>query len=158
MKHFLTRLDHWIGMKIFIPPIIAFCHATRQNQHEAAGCFNVSAFLLLAYEISQLPPTFPGHIFFALFLFFAYNLYRAAFIRGVPYQTSTFFRGIYWTLAIGTSWTTLLSAIVGLDYDLYNEFFWLLILAGDYASSIGTLPPRKKRDSAKHAKNAEARS
>ena len=158
MKHLLKSFDHWVGTRMFVPPIIAFCQATRQNQHEAAGCFAITAFLLSAYEISQTEPSTTGYIFFTLFIIFAVGIYYVTFIRHEETRSSSSFRAVAWFFLTMAVIRTTLLVIFGLNFDLYTEAFWILILASDYASGIGTIPPRKKRDSAKNAREAHARS
>lgn len=158
MKSLLKRLDHWVGTRMFVPPIIAFCQATRQNQHEAAGCFGIAAFLLSSYEISRSEASTTGYIYFSLFIFFAIVIYYMTFIRREETRSSSSFRAVSWFFLTIAIIRTAVLVSTGRDFDLYTEAFWILILASDYASGIGTIPPRKKRDSSKSPKEAHARS
>ena len=152
----LRRFDSWLGKNVFVPPIIAFCHATRQNQHEAAGCFSVFAFLLACWEISSSGPGFLDYIFIMLFAFIAYDYYQRIFVRGLPHRAHFFFRVVSGAMILFNLIPWLILVFLGDVTDVYGIIFWTLLLAAEYAGGIGTLPPRKKRQKKGHAKPAHS--
>ena len=80
------------------------------------------------------------------------------FIQREETRSSPSFRAVSWFFLTIAIIRTAVLVSTGRDFDLYTEAFWILILASDYASGIGTIPPRKKRDSSKSPKEAHARS
>ena len=142
----LKRLDIWMGKNVFIPPIIAFCHATRQTQHETAGCLFITAFFLLCWDILQEASSSWEYLLIPLYLFFIVSIYRDAFIVGSKPAPTPLIRYVAWFFLAANAFLWLANALTGRIDDLRDEIFWALIVAAEYALAIDTLPPRRKRD------------
>ena len=146
MTAILRRLDAWLGRTLFVPPIVSFCHATRQNQHEAAACFQIAAFFVLCWDVVREASFAWEYLFLPLFLFFIVSIYHHAFMLGRTSHPTPVLRYFAWFVLAANVGLWLLTAAHGTIDDLRNELFWTLVIAAEYALSIDNLPPRRKRD------------
>jgi hypothetical protein len=126
-----TKVDHWIGKTLFVPPIIKFCQITRQSQFAVSRLF---------WFIAALDGFYRAETLFGAFLWGGLSIVMmvsAAQRADTPTASFMFFR---------------LLAIFLLAIDLINGAatgqwagieFWMFVLVAEYAAIIRTIPPRE---------------
>lgn len=158
MKTFLKRIDAWVGKNLFVPPIIAFCRATRQNQYEATGCFIIIACLIACWDTSRPPRSLVSYIWFSSFVFITIIAYITYFIRKVTGPMDRFTSVFSKIMLVLQVFLLLVFYIpMGSDENAYNTAFWVFAVAAIYASNIKNIPPRKKPQSQGSGKVSQAR-
>ncbi len=133
----MRRFDAWIGKTLFHPIIIAVCHLTRQTQyavHHALWFFAACHTTYFAQGSSW------GWVAF-LWLWVLTSFIVAAFAPDMEARPSGFMRGAFWIcFVIGVATD---SARGSIDDGTVRA---LLILFAEYAATIKTLPPRKRKE------------
>lgn len=124
-----TKIDHWIGTTLFVPPIIKFCQLTRQSQFAVSRLFWFIAAMDGFYRAETL---FGSLLWGGLSIVMMISAVRRA---DSPTASFMFFR---------------LLAIILLTMDVVKGFvtnewagieFWILVLLAEYAAIIRTIPP-----------------
>lgn len=126
-----AKIDQWIGKNLFIPPIIKFCHLTRQTQFAVARLFWFVAALDAFYHAKTL---FSTILWGGMSLVMMVTATRRA---DDPTASFMLFRmlGVLLFL-LDTLRGVLTGEWAGLE-------FWLFVLIAEYAATIRTLPPRE---------------
>jgi hypothetical protein len=128
----LTEIDHWIGKTLFLPPIIKLCQLTRQSQFAVSRLF---------WFIAALDAFYRAETLFSSVLWGGMSIVMmvlAARRADTPTASFMFFRllaVVMLILDIGKGATS--GSWAGFE-------FWLFVLVAEYASTIRTIPPRRK--------------
>lgn len=139
----LRSIDRWIGLNLFVPPIVKLCQWTRQSQYAVSRLFWFIAALDGFYRATSLF----GSIVFGLLSLLM--MITASMRADSPTMSAMWFR----MLALAF---LLLDIIKGAATDAWaGAEFWLFVLIAEYAATIRTIPPLAERKTA--AKASEAR-
>jgi hypothetical protein len=131
-----TKIDHWVGKTLFVPPIIKLCQLTRQSQFAVSRLFWFIAALDGFYRADTLFGSILWGGLSALMMF------SAAQRADSPATSFMFFR---------------LLAVLMLVIDLVRGAaigewagieFWVFISVAEYAAIIRTIPPKEAAKSA----------
>ncbi|KKW92280.1 hypothetical protein [Sphingobium chungbukense] len=143
----LTRLDAWLGMNLFHPPIILLCQLTRQTQY---AMYRALWFFACCHATYYAKDDGWGWAAF-LWLWTIITFISAAFTPDVPTQSFGLFRFFVWSMLvidlIGIASGGALHSLA-----IRN----LIILFAEYAATIKAIPPRRKRERRTSAKEARA--
>jgi hypothetical protein len=126
-----AKADAWIGKNLFIPPIIKFCHLTRQTQYAVARLFWFIAALDGFYRAETL---FSSLLWGGLSVVMMITAVRRA---DAPTPTFMWFR----MLSVALFVLDLLK--VAITGEWAGVEFWIFVLFAEYAATIRTLPPRE---------------
>lgn len=138
-----TKVDHWIGKTLFVPPIIKFCQLTRQSQFAVSRLFWFIAALDGFYRAETL---FGSLLWGGLSIVMMVSAARRA---DNPTASHMFFR---------------LLAVLMLAIDLVRGAatgewagveFWIFVLVAEYAAIIRTIPPKEASKPAVRMSRAE---
>lgn len=141
----LSRLDAWLGKTLFHPPIILACQLTRQTQyamHRALWFFAACHATVYLEHDDWLWVVF-------MWFFVAITLISATVCADWPDISVRAFRLFWFFLLIGQVSVTLLGGDL-----LASAIRSVIILFAEYAATIKTIPPRRKRDRRSSAKEA----
>jgi hypothetical protein len=141
----LSRLDIWLGKTLFHPPIILACQLTRQTQHAMHKALWFFAACHATYFL-------PYDSWFIVALVWGYTILLmigATAFADVPSRSWGGFRLVIWIFVILGLITT---AITGEVREA--QFREIIILFAEYAATIKTIPPRRKRERRTSAKEA----
>lgn len=141
----IRRLDRWVGLRLFHPPIVWLCQQADMTQYALARYAWMAATLTFVARIGSSPySTGTAFAVFATVMALTSTIGAALFAH-VPTRPSFPMRLLIWGIGIIllTAW------LRGLRGN--GAFFWemtweLLALTGEYAKTIGTIPPRKRPD------------
>ena len=125
-----TKIDHWVGKTLFVPPIIKLCHLTRQSQFAIARLFWFVAALDAFYRADTV---FWSVVWGGISVVL---LISATWRADTPTTSFMFLR----LLALGALCFSLLRGLVTGHWA--GSEFWLFVLFAEYAGTIRTLPPR----------------
>ena len=139
----LTHIDQWIGKTLFVPPIVKFCHLTRQSQFAVSRLFWFAAALNGLYHAE----TMIGWVIWGGMSIVM--MVSAAHRADSPTASFMFFRLLALVLLI----LDLVGGAVTGDWG--GAEFWLFVLFAEYAAAIRNLPPAAKAKPRQKA--AEAR-
>ena len=149
----VRRLDYWIGTRLFHPPIIWLCQRTGLTQHAVARYAWMAATLTFVARIGSGPNY--TSMWFAIFAtaMALLSTIGTALFPGLPTHPSFGFRVALWAIGL-----VQLFAVVRGDH-LGRDFAWevtwtVLALTAEYAKTITTIPPRKRRERRITAKEA----
>jgi hypothetical protein len=145
----IRRIDHWIGTRLFHPPIIRLCQRTGMTQFAVARYAWMLAAWTLVMRIS-----FEGvgdWIVSALILVVTVlETWRAAVMPNAPTRCNDGLRSIILLFAaidIGTLiFTSARSGFPGLSWSHAWDLFALI---AEYAKTIRTIPPRSAPETRK---------
>jgi hypothetical protein len=140
---FFTKIDHWVGKTLFVPPIIKLCQLTRQTQFAVSRLF---------WFIAALDGFYHADTLFSSVLWGGMSvvmMITASQRADHPTASFVFFRMLG---LVFLALDLLKGAFTG---EWAGVEFWLLVLLAEYASTIRTVPPR---ETAKVAAKAHARS
>lgn len=126
-----TKVDHWIGKTLFVPPIIKLCQLTRQSQFAVSRLFWFVAALDGFYRAATL---FGSIIWGGLSVIMMVTAARRA---DSPTVSFMFFR----LLAVFLLALDLLKGAATGDWAGIE--FWILVLVAEYAAIIRTIPPKE---------------
>lgn len=133
----LAKIDRWIGLNLFIPPIIKLCQVTRQTQFAVSRLFWFLAALDAFYRAETLVWSI---LWGAICIVMLISAGRRA---DSPTASFMFLR----MLALALLVIDLLAGLVTSEWS--GVEIWLLVLIAEYAATIRTLPPtepsREKR-------------
>lgn len=142
-RMFFSRIDHWVGRTLFVPPIIKLCQLTRQTQFAVSRLF---------WFIAALDGFYRAETLFSSLLWGGMSvvmMFTASQRADHPTASFMFFRML--ALAF-LAFDLLKGALTG---DWAGSEFWLFVLIAEYAATIRVVPPRK---STKVGTKAAARS
>jgi|TARA_R110002124_G_scaffold152568_1_gene319458 hypothetical protein len=138
-----TKVDHWIGKTLFVPPIVKLCQLTRQSQFAVSRLF---------WFIAALDGFYRAETLFGSFLWGGLSIVMmvsAARRADSPTASFMFFR----LLAV------LMLAIDFIRGAATGEWagieFWIFVLVAEYAAIIRTIPPKEASKSAVRMSRAE---
>ncbi len=138
-----TKVDHWIGKTLFVPPIIKLCQLTRQSQFAISRLFWFIAALDGFYRAETL---FGSFLWGGLSIFMMVSAARRA---DSPTSSFMFFRLLsVLMLAIDLGRGTLTGEWAGTE-------FWIFVLVAEYAAIIRTIPPKEPSKSAVRMSRAD---
>jgi hypothetical protein len=142
----IRRIDAWVGLRLFHPPIIWLCQRTGVTQW---------AFYRYAWWIYALWAVWrDDHRSTSdtvwLVLFALIRTVSAGLSLNSPAPTSLVLRCLLWVVL---AWILFPPLVRG---DVEHAGMQLLILAAEYATTIRTIPPRKKRQPAQRSREAWA--
>lgn len=129
----ITEIDHWIGRRLFVPPIIKLCQLTRQSQYAVSRLF----WLIAALDGFYRAETLVGSVIFAGLSFLM--MFTASLRADLPARSFLLFR----MLALVFLVLDLLAAAVTGEWA--GVEFWLFVLIAEYAATIETIPPRETK-------------
>lgn len=141
----LSRLDAWLGKTLFHPPIILACQLTRQTQyamHRALWFFAACHATVYIEHDEWLWVAF-------MWFFVAVTLLSATLLADWPAISLRAFRLFWFFLLIGQVSLTLFGGDL-----LASAIRSVIILFAEYAATIKTIPPRRKREQRASAKEA----
>lgn len=124
-----TQIDQWIGKTLFVPPIIKFCHLTRQSQFAVSRLFWFVAALdgLYRAETAASQIIWGGMSIFMMF--------TAARRADSPTFSFMFFR----LLALALLTLELVKSAASGEW--LGAEFWVFVLFAEYAAAIRNVPP-----------------
>lgn len=141
----IRRLDHWIGTRLFHPPIIWSCQRTGMTQHAIARYAWMAATLTFVARIGSGPhSTGTGYVIFAIVSGLVITLGTAILAN---WPTWPFFpmRILLWT--IGLLQVAAILRWRHVTTEQYWEICWeLFALTAEYAKTIDTVPPVSRRE------------
>ncbi len=132
---FLQRIDAWLGKTLFHPPIILLCQITRQTQYAVSRGLWFLALCQAAYVVNG----WVERILVCLLLTVA--LISATMFADRPNRSFGWFRFLIWSMLIRDLASMLAGGAAG-----YNLIYFVTILFAEYAATISTIPPRRKRE------------
>lgn len=133
----LSRLDVWLGKTLFHPPIILACQITRQTQHAMSRALWFFASCHATYYIGDEGWGWAAFMWFWTIIAFI----SAATFPDVETRSWGGFRLLMWVMSILATVSFLHGAETGAAI-VRN----LIILFAEYAATIKTIPPRRKRE------------
>ena len=143
----LSRLDAWLGKTLFHPPIILACQLTRQTQY----AMHKALWFLAACHATYFMP-YDSWFWVAVVWFYTIMLFiGATAFADMPSRSWGGFRFILWVFVLLGAVTTILTGEVR-----EAQFREIMILFAEYAATIRSIPPRKKRERRASAKEARA--
>lgn len=133
----LSRMDAWLGKTLFHPPIIMVCQLAHQSQYALHRALWFFACCFATYHAQG------SGWALTIFLWFwtIANLINATVNPDRPAQSWGFLRFWFWLLlavSVGTS------MLVG--HVTAGTVLDVILLFAEYAATIRTIPPRKKRE------------
>jgi uncharacterized membrane protein AbrB (regulator of aidB expression) len=135
-----SRIDHWIGSTLFVPPIIKLCQLTRQSQFAVSRLF---------WFIAALDGFYRAETLFSSILWGGMSvvmMITASQRADSPTVSFMFFR----LLAVAFLVLDLIKGAVSGGWA--GSEFWILVLVAEYAATIRTIPPREAAKKAVRAK------
>lgn len=140
----IRRLDYWIGTRLFHPPIIWVCQRTGLTQHAASRYAWMIATLTFVARIGSGPEyTGTGYIVFAVCMGVTITV-ATAFLANVTTTPSFGFRLILWGIALVQALVEAVHPRLGPD-TIWAMLWTAFALVAEYAKTIDTIPPRKRR-------------
>ncbi|WP_327752841.1 hypothetical protein VVT58_00375 [Sphingobium sp. SJ10-10] len=143
----LTRLDAWLGMTLFHPPIILLCQLTRQTQY---AMYRALWFFACCHATYYAKDAGWG-VAVLMWLFTVISFLSAAIEPDRPTSSWGGFRLLIWTMLLIAT----VSLLRGTDASAVAVRN-LIILFAEYAATIRTIPPGRKRERRSSAKEARA--
>lgn len=134
-----TQIDLWIGKTLFFPPIIKFCHLTRQSQFAVSRLFWFAAALDGLYRAE----TMMGQVIWGGMSIFM--LLTAGRRADSPTVSFMFFR----LLALALLILELVKSAASGEW--LGVEFWVFVLFAEYAAAIRNLPPAATARPRQHA-------
>jgi hypothetical protein len=130
----LSHIDHWLGDRLFVPPIIKLCERTGQSQYAVSSLLWFVAALDCLYHSDKL-------FFAVVFGVISIIMMLSASLRANwPTSSSPLFRMAFVGLLA-------LDFIRGIALGVWTGIeFWIIVLAAEYAASIRTIPPSSGRN------------
>jgi hypothetical protein len=140
---FFSKIDHWIGKTLFVPPIIKLCQLTRQTQFAVSRLF---------WFIAALDGFYHADTLFSSVLWGGMSvLMMITASQRADHPTTSFM----FLRLLGVAFLALDLVKGAVTGEWAGTEFWLLVLIAEYASTIRTVPPR---ETTKVAAKAAARS
>ena len=149
----IRRLDLWIGTRLFHPPIIWLCQRTGLTQHAVSRYAWMIATLTFPARIGSGPEyTGAGYIAFSICMGVMITA-ATPFLANVPTRPLFGFRLIIWGIALAQVIAQAVHPRVAPD-TIWAMSWTVLALTAEYAKTITTVPPRKRRERRTAAKEA----
>lgn len=126
-----TKVDHWIGKTLFVPPIIKLCQLTRQSQFAVSRLF---------WFIAALDGFYRAETLFGSFLWGGLSvimMVSAGWRADAPTKSFMFFRLLAVSMLIVDF---IRGAATG---EWAGIEFWIFVLVAEYAAIIRTIPPKE---------------
>lgn len=141
----LSRLDVWLGKTLFHPPIILACQIMRQTQYAVHRALWFFAFCYAAYYAREIGWAWLVFVWLGVLGMFT----SAAWFPDREVRSRGWVRFLLWQcLAFNLAELFLFSRLSpGLAQNI-------IILFAEYAATIKTIPPRRKRERRTSAKEA----
>lgn len=143
----LSRLDAWLGKTLFHPPIILACQLTRQTQY----AMNRALWFFAACHATYYAQGESWVLVAFLWSWVLVTFIDATVRPGAPTRSFGVWRFIWWLLFASGIFTVYATGEL-----TDGTVRALIILFAEYASTIKTIPPRRKRDRRASAKEARA--
>lgn len=126
-----NQIDHWIGKRLFVPPIIKLCQLTRQSQFAISRLF----WFIAALDAFYRAETLFWSIIWAVMS--VVMMLTASMRADQPSVSFMFVRmaGVVF-LAIGLARGAATGEWAGSE-------FWIFVLIAEYAATIRTVPPKE---------------
>ena len=147
----MRRLDLWIGTRLFHPPIIWLCQHTGMTQ------WAVSAYAWMAAAFTLVVRIREGEIGLAIAaaIMAVISTISAALWPDMRRRPALWFRVFIWGMVV----IDVVNRATGSARPAHDPLAWRLAwdafgLIGEYAKTITTVPPRKRRQRAPAAKEA----
>jgi len=132
----LSKIDHWIGKTLFIPPIVRFCQLTRQSQFAVSRLF---------WFIAALDGLYRAETLFGSILWGGISIVMmvsAGWRADMPTRSSMFFRLLAAFLFVAELFKGATSG------EWAGAEFWVFVLVAEYAAIIRTIPSREAAEPA----------
>lgn len=129
-----TKIDHWIGKTLFVPPIIKLCQITRQSQFAISRLF---------WFIAALDGFYRAETLFGSLLWGGLSIIMmvsAGWRADTPTISFMFFR----LLAVSMLILDFLRGL--LDGEWAGIEFWIFVLVAEYAAIIRNIPPKESAE------------
>ena len=142
MMNTLKEIDVWIGKKVFHPPVILLCRIMECTQHRLhRDLWFVAVMFLVCMDAFVIGESVVWWKWIILTIVFI----RAALVnQNVKSDSSFIFRMFVYLMIfidmILVYYNSRLSELV------VSTIFHIVILLAEYAATIDTLPPRKKKE------------
>ena len=147
----IRRIDTWIGTKLFHPPIIWLCQRSGMTQ------WAVSAYAWMAAAFTLVVRVREGEIGFAIAatLMAVISTVSAALWPDMRRRPALWFRLFIWGMVL----IDVVGRAVGPARPTNDPLIWRIAwdvfgLIGEYAKTITTIPPRKRREHGRAGKEA----
>jgi len=141
----LSRLDAWLGKTLFHPPIILACQITRQSQYALHRALWFFAACHATYYIRD-----DGLVWTIMLWVWTIALLISATVMPDRETVSMgWFRFLIWALLL----LEIPATVVG-GHLRATSVRDVIILFAEYAATIKTIPPRKKREGSASGKEA----
>ena len=141
MSNFITRFDTWIGLKLFHPIIIFICQITKQTQYAfSRSLWFMYWVIYLYYNDSVIWQTIA-------FVCALGGLIGLGMFPDKPVKSYGWVRLAFWIIFI-------VNLIPTSFISLYTIGITILLLFAEYALTIKTIPPRKKKEKLGKVSNA----
>ena len=124
-----SKIDHWIGRTLFVPPIIKLCQLTRQSQFAVSRLFWFIAALDGFYRADTL---FSSILWGGVSVIMMVTATRRA---DSATESFRFFR------MLGLLFLALDVVTAAATGEWAGVEFWVLVLIAEYASTIRNVPP-----------------
>jgi hypothetical protein len=150
----IRRVDFWIGTHLFHPPIIWLCQRTGMTQYAFAGYAWLAAIFTL---VADMRTGNAGDVVWSVVisLLAVFNTVLTAINPDMPRRPSFTVRMFIWAVAAIGAVDLLahyrMTGEVKADWGLAWDAF---ALTAEYAKTIATIPPRKRRERAPAGKEA----
>lgn len=142
----LCKVDGWIGRTLFIPIIIRICQKTGVSQHFFANqCSMVVAFILLWLFG-------PDH--WGFLVWFGFLVFTEVLIAGLMPDIEIKPQGPRIRMFLVFLWLSV-CAITVFGVPLLGHVLYFLLLLGDYAREIDTIPPLEVEEKEPEGRLAE---
>lgn len=141
MGNFITRFDTWIGLKLFHPIIIFLCQITNQTQYAFSRSLWFMYWVVsLYYNDSVIWQTIA-------FVCALGGLIGLGMFPDKPVKSYGWVRLSFWVILI-------VDLIPFLSLSFYTIAISILLLFAEYALTIKTIPPIKKKEKLGKVSNA----
>ncbi|MFX4083693.1 hypothetical protein ACKU27_01170 [Sphingobium yanoikuyae] len=141
----LSRLDAWLGKTLFHPPIILACQLTRQTQY----AMNRALWFFVACHATYYAQGESWGFVAFLWSWVLVTFIDATVRPDAPTRSFGVWRFIWWLLFASGIFTVYATGKL-----TDGTVRALIILFAEYASTIKTIPPRRKREHRASAKEA----
>ena len=146
----IRRLDYWIGTWLFHPPIIWLCQRTGMTQYAVAAYAWMAAAFTLITRIGQ------HDVIYAVVatLIAVLSTVSAALRPDMRRRPSLWFRLFIWAMVLLDAADHATGHVRSNDPMAWRLAWDALGLIGEYAKTIYTIPPRKRRERTMRAREA----
>jgi hypothetical protein len=150
----IRRLDFWIGTRLFHPPVIWLCQRTGMTQYAVAAYAWLAATFTL---VATLKSSSAGEIAVTVLIsaLAVITTVGTALYPDMPRRPSLTFRVFIWVITIINALDLICRYSAGGSGGSGWGGAWdAFALVGEYAKTIVTIPPRKRREPSTKAREA----